>query len=1443
MINKIIQFSINNKLAVGIFTLILIVWGSYALIHLPIDAVPDITNNQVQIITTTPTLATQEVEQFVTAPIERSMGNIPDITEIRSVSRFGLSVVTIVFEEKVDIYFARQLINERLKEAEEQIPAGVGTPELAPVSTGLGEVYQYVLHVDSGYEGKYNAMQLREMQDWIVSRQLIGTPGVAEINSFGGYLKQYEVAVDPVKLKSMNITIPELFEALEKNNENTGGAYIEKKPNAYYIRGIGLVQTMNDIENIVIKSSENNIPVLIKDVAKVQFGSAPRYGAQTRNGEGEVVGGIAMMLKGENSAEVVNNIKERISTIQQSLPEGVIIEPYLDRTTLVNRAIKTVETNLLEGALIVIFILVLFLGNLRAGLIVASVIPLAMLFAVGLMQVFGVSGNLMSLGAIDFGLIVDGAVIIVESVLHRITQSKNRYAGINKLDQKQMDAEVYSSASRMMNSATFGQIIILIVYIPILSLRGIEGKMFGPMAQTVGFAIIGALLLCLTYIPAMSALFLSKKTEHKRNFSDRMMDFFQRIYEPVIEFAIRTKIAVVAIAAVLFTGALILFNTLGGEFIPTLQEGDFAFHSILAQGSSLSMSIENNAMVEKTIMQFPEVKEVIAKTGSAEVPTDPMPPEATDMIIVLKDKSEWKTTDDYWELADTIYKALQEIPGVFFEINQPIQMRFNELMTGVRQDIAVKLFGENLDTLIYYGDQIASSISEVDGAGEPQVEKTSGLPQINITYNRDRMAQYGLNVSDVNRIIKTGFAGESAGIIFENERRFDLVVRLDTMFRSDITDVENLFIPLNSGGQIPLKQVAEIKFENGPAQISREDGKRRIVVGLNVNDRDVQSVVEDMQKKIQEEVKLPAGYYVTYGGQFENLKEASARLQIAVPVALLLIFIILYFTFNSIKQGLLIFSAIPLSAIGGVVALWLRDMPFSISAGVGFIALFGVAVLNGIVLISTFNQLAKEGVHDVIERVRKGTKLRLRPVLMTASVASLGFLPMALSNSAGAEVQRPLATVVIGGLISATALTLIVLPALYILFSGKKKGRKINTSLGSTLLLFIGIIICNNTQSQTVQTISLDSAIQMALRNNPQAQSAQLEIQKNKQLQKTSFDLPKTELFFENEDILDDTDDGILKIGIGQGIAFPTTYFAKGNINKQHTLMSETNFAVTQKELIKNVTLAYYQLYFVLEMQELLKRKDSVFADYAEYAKLRYETGETNYLEQVSAQAKYKEIQLEVQQGISDITTYQLQLMQLLNTTQFITVDKQSVNKLTEPAGSLSSHPYLNYYAQQIDLAAYHKKLAVGEMFPDFNVRYFNQNWLGIDPGYKGYSIGIGIPIAFWSYTAKIKAAETGKQIAEKNYEGRQLEFNSTYTLLLQESEKNKAVLSFYETTGLNEAEEILKTASEIYKAGEAGYFELMHATEQYFSIYTNYLQSVYQYNQTIININYFINQ
>ncbi|MCM0666798.1 efflux RND transporter permease subunit [Flavobacterium tyrosinilyticum] len=1030
MLDKIIQFSIRNKFVILLFTLVLIAWGSYSLKKLPLDALPDVTNNQVQIITTAPTLASQEVEQLITYPLERAVKTVPNVIELRSISRFGLSVVTVVFEEDVDIYWAREQIFQRLKQAEENIPDYVNSPELAPISTGLGEIYQYDVYAKKGYESKYSAIELRTIQDWIIIPQLQGVRGVAEISTWGGKLKQFEIAVNPNMLNSLGVTITEIFDALEKNNQNTGGAYIEKDQYTYFIRGVGMAKGVKDLENVVVKN-RNGSPVLVRNVAQVREGIALRYGASTKDGKGEIVSGLVLMLKGENSSAVVERVHEKMAQINKSLPEGVVAEAFIDRGKLVDNSIKTVAKNLLEGALIVIFVLILFLGNLRAGLIVASVIPLAMLFAVILMNAFGVSGNLMSLGAIDFGIIVDGAVIIVEATMHHLQKLKNK----KELTQEEMDEEVYNSASKIRNSAAFGEIIILIVYLPILALIGTEGKMFKPMAMTVGFAIIGAFILSLTYIPMMSALFLSKKTEHKENFSDRMIAWLESRYTPLLKKALEFKKVVLSVAVGLFAFAFIVFQNMGGEFIPTIEEGDLAINATIMTGSSLSQMVETATKYEQILKaKFPEIKTIVTKIGSGEIPTDPMPIESGDLIIVLKDKKEWKGKYHNWEeLANGMKKEMEIIPGANIEISQPIQMRFNELMTGSRSDIAIKIFGDDLEILDAKATELISKIKGIEGIGDLKADKVTGLPQITIKYDYDKIALYGLNISDINQIIRSSFAGEVAGKIYDESKRFDVVVRMDEDNRADITDVSNLFIPLPNGQQVPLSQVASVEYEQGPVQVIREDGKRRITVGLNVRGRDIKSVVEEIQAKLDKSFKLPAGYYVTYGGQFENLIEASKRLSVALPIALGLILVLLYFTFKSAKQALLIFSAIPLSAIGGVFALSLRGMPFSISAGIGFIALFGIAVLNGIVLISYFNQLKTEGISDPFQRILIGTKTRLRPVLMTAAVASLGFLPMALSTSGGAEVQKPLATVVIGGLISATLLTLIVLSILYLL--------------------------------------------------------------------------------------------------------------------------------------------------------------------------------------------------------------------------------------------------------------------------------------------------------------------------------------------------------------------------------------------------------------------------
>lgn len=1041
MLDKIIQFSIKNKFFIVLFTLVLIAWGSYSLKNLPLDALPDVTNNQVQIITTAPTLASQEVEQLITYPLEQAVKTVPEIIELRSISRFGLSVVTVVFEDDVDIYWAREQIFQRLKQAEENIPSYAGSPELAPITTGLGEIYQYDVYAKKGYENKYDAIKLRTIQDWIIIPQLQGIKGVADISTWGGKLKQYEIAVNPNTLNSLGVTITEIFDALEKNNQNTGGAYIEKDQYAYFIRGVGMAKGVKDLGNVVVKN-RNGSPVLVRDVAEVREGIALRYGASTKDGKGEIVSGLVLMLKGENSSAVVNRIHERMIQINKSLPEGVVAEAFIDRGKLVDNAIGTVTKNLLEGALIVIFVLILFLGNLRAGLIVASVIPLAMLFAVILMNAFGVSGNLMSLGAIDFGIIVDGAVIIVEATMHHLQKLKRK----KDLTQSEMDVEVYNSASKIRNSAAFGEIIILIVYLPILALIGTEGKMFKPMAMTVGFAVIGAFILSLTYVPMMSALFLSKNTEHKANFSDRMMVWLENLYRPFLEKALEFKKIVLGISLALFAASLLVFNSMGGEFIPTIEEGDLAINVSIMTGSSLTQMVETTTKLEKILKdKFPEIKTIVAKIGSGEIPTDPMPIESGDLIIVLKDKKEWKGEYHNWEdLANAMKEEMEIIPGINIEISQPIQMRFNELMTGSRSDIAIKIFGDDLEILDAKAKELIAKIKNIEGIGDLKADKVTGLPQITIKYDYNKIALYGLNISNINQIIRSSFAGESAGKIYEESKRFDVVVRMNQDNRADITDVSNLFIPLPNGQQVPLSQVASVDYEQGPVQVTREDGKRRITVGLNVRGRDIKSVVEEIQERLVRDFNLPSGYYVTYGGQFENLVKATNRLMVALPIALGLILILLYLTFNSFKQAGLIFTAIPLSAIGGVFALWMRGMPFSISAGIGFIALFGIAVLNGIVLISYFNQLKAEGILDPLQRVLIGTKTRLRPVLMTAAVASLGFLPMALSTSGGAEVQKPLATVVIGGLVSATLLTLIVLPILYLLLERGLNRKKDN---------------------------------------------------------------------------------------------------------------------------------------------------------------------------------------------------------------------------------------------------------------------------------------------------------------------------------------------------------------------------------------------------------------
>lgn len=1029
MIDALIRFSVANRLIVLLLVAIMAAAGTYSLINLPVDAVPDVTNVQVQVLTAAPSLAPLEIERQVTFPVETAMSGLPDVEEIRSVSKFGLSAVTIVFDDSVDTYFARQLVLERLAQAREQIPENIGSPEMGPISTGLGEIYQYEL---VSKDGSYDAKALRTIQDWNVRRQLLGVPGVTEVNSFGGYEKQYQVRLSPEKLQSYGLTLRNIYEIVSKNNANIGGAYIEKGAEQYLLRGIGLVEKAEDVMNIVVKTGKEGVPVYIRDVGEVVEGSTVRQGAVTADGKGEIVAGIVLMLKGANSRTVVNEVKERIEQVKKSLPQGVELIPFYDRTQLIDQAIATVEKNLVEGAILVIIVLMLLLGNWRGALLVATIIPLSMLFAAILMRIFNISGNLMSLGALDFGLIVDGAVVMVENTIRRRAEAQE-----HKLHEPP-ERTILEACLEVARPVVFAVAIIAIVYLPILSLRGIEGKMFVPMALTVIFALLGSLILSLTYVPAMMTLILRGKVSEKESF---LIRYAKKIYLPAFMFVGRWRAQALAIAVALVFMSGAIFPYLGSEFIPRLDEGDLALQIQRLPSISLEESIKTAAEVEKVLIEFPEVKTVISKTGRAEVATDPMSVDFSDLYVALKPRGEWKTTKDKAELVKKMSNALEErVPSVIVSFSQPIELRVAELISGVRSDVAIKLYGDDLDVLKQKGDEIVKAVQTISGAEDVKAEATSGLPQIQIKPDRAAIARYGLNIEDVNDLVESIVAGKNAGLVYENEQRFNLVVRLNENSGQNMDTIKNLLLMAPNGSRVPLSQVAEIKLVEGAAQISREDTRRKISVELNVRGRDIGSFVREAQTRIEKEINLPPGYYLKWGGTFENLQRASERLLIVVPIALFLIFILLYITFNSIKQALLICTGIPFAVVGGIIALALRGMPFSISAGIGFIALFGVAVLNGVVMVSFIKSLREEG-KNISDAVKEGAETRLRPVLMTALVASLGFIPMAVATSAGAEVQRPLATVVIGGLITSTLLTLLILPTLYLWFESDKESK------------------------------------------------------------------------------------------------------------------------------------------------------------------------------------------------------------------------------------------------------------------------------------------------------------------------------------------------------------------------------------------------------------------
>ena len=1462
MINKIISFSINNKFIIGLFIVALVGTGIWSMATINLGSVPDITNNQVQVITVAPNLGTEDIEQFVTYPVELAMANLPDVIELRSVSRFGLSVVTIVFKDEAGTYLPRQLVQEKLTEVAGEIPEGFGTPFMAPITTGLGEIYQYTLKLKEGYEDKYDAMELRTIQDWIVKRQMALVPGVVEVNAFGGYVKQYEVAINPNKLKSFGITMNQVFEALKVNNANTGGAYIEKNNQANFIRGEGLARSIEDLENTVV-TTQNGSPVLIRDVAeKVGFGNQVRYGAFTQDGH-ETVGGQILMLKGESPGNVVENVEKRIVEIQKSLPEGVYIDTFLSRSELIGRTTSTVEKNLIEGSLIVIFVLVLLLGSFRGGLITASVIPLSLLFAFILMKQFGVWANLMSLGAIDFGIIVDGAVIIVEGMVFHIHQRMKKTT--TAIDQSEMDEIAYESASTMMNSAFFGQLIILIVFTPILFLTGVEGKMFRPMAFTFGFAVLGAIILCLTYVPMISALFLKPaknqnswfaKFENKIDrFSDKIMSGLNRGYVPLLNFALRFRAGVVIGAVALLLIAGFIFSNMGGEFIPKFDEGDIAFQALIKPGSSLTESIEASKKLQNLINEFPEVKTVISRIGVAEIPTDPMPMDIADSYIILeKDKSKWTSADSKEELIEKIQEKISVVPGVNFVFTQPVELRFNELLTGVREDVAIKLYGEDLEVLADKVQEIAAVIRTVPGAADLNVEATSGLPQMTVEYNRAKMAQYGVTVDKLNDYVSASFAGEQASVIFEGEKRFDVVIRLAKDFRQDINNLKNLYIDLPSGNQVPLKEVAEISYKPGPMQISRDNTSRRISVGVNVRGRDVKSMVEEIQQKLEAQVKLPPGYFVTYGGSFENLQRATDRLMIVVPIALFLIFILLYFALSSFSQSLMIYMAVPLAAIGGVFALWIRGMPFSISAGVGFIVLFGVAVLNGLVLINKFNELKESGMTDLKKRIYEATHERLRPILLTATAAIMGFIPMAISTSGGAEVQRPLATVVIGGLLTATFLTLVVLPVLYYWLEARKerngKGDDpsyINKSTTVLVVLFcLGGFFTSNTvnaqESGIAQTVTLEEAISLAKQNYPSLKESQAFIEREQAMKGTSFDLGNTQIFTGKEEYGNDLPGVQTTIGVQQQNVDLLSGFSKSKFYKERVQLGEKFYALNEQQLIRNVMQAYDRINYNKAQLRFAEQLDSVYANFRTAAELRYDTGETGKLEFIAASSEYQQIQVLRQQAYDDIEIAKRALKQYLGINQDIETVGRSYTPLNYRAvldsTSVADNPILQYSLQNAKVSKANVGVERSQFLPQFNLTYGRQIVDDVS-GFNTYQAGISIPLWFFPQKSRVKAAKADAMVAENQYLEQKAITESRVSQLLKSLEKTQKTLDYYQEGALLLAEEQIATAELASREGEIDYVNYITILNSAIRIKQNHLQFINQYNQQAIELQY----
>jgi heavy metal efflux system protein len=1463
MFERLIAFSLRQRVLILLGTLALIVGGLYAFTRLPIDAVPDVTNNQLQVLTQAPALAPFEVERYVTVPVELALKSLPDVVEMRSLSRSGISVVTVVFEEHVETYFARQLVLEKLREVEEDLPPGVETPELGPVSTGLGEIFRYVLRDTTG---RLSPMELRTVQDWIVRRQLLGVPGLAEVNSLGGQVKQYQVLVDPDRLASYGLTLRDVFDAAAASSGTSGGGVIETGPEQLSVRSVGLVLTEEDLENTVVRTSAGGVPVRLGDMADVTVGPAIRFGAATQDGRGEVVTGFTMQLKGANARVVVSAVKDRIAEIQRTLPDGVVIEPYYDRTALVGRTITTVARNLGEGAVLVIVVLLLLLAHLRAGLILASTIPLAMLFAVICMVLTGQSGNLMSLGAIDFGLVVDGSLIIVENILRLIKkrQDEGIPRGENPIaDDEGMRRLVYSGAVEMVKSAKYGVFIIILVYLPIMTLQGIEGKLFRPMALTVTFALIGSLLLSVTYVPVMCSLFLKGKKPIKES---KIIEFLHHRYRPVLTGALSRGKIVAAATVALLAVSLVAFTRLGGEFLPRLDEGDLAIQIIRLPSVSLTESLRITGEVERRVKTFPEVVTMVSSTGRAEISTDPMGVEIADSYVILKDRGEWPEIDGRVrtkaELVEAMSEALEDVPGAGVQFLQPIEMRTNELIAGVRGDVAVKVYGEDFDVLNPAAAQIATILSQTEGGADVAAEQTSGFPQLIVRPRREALARYGVSVEDVNTLVATAVGGAKAGEVYEGERRFDVVVRYTEAARGDANALRALLVPTSGGARIPLGDLSDVGLEEGPAQVSREEGSRLVTVQANVRGRDVASFVEEVQGKINTQVDLPPGYRIDYGGQFENLRAASARLTLVVPLALAMIFLLLFQTFGSIRLGVLIFLCVPMAIIGGVAALVVGGMPFSISAGVGFIALFGIAVLNGIVMVAAFRKFEGEGL-ERREAVLAGADERLRPVVTTATLAALGFVPMLLAHGAGAEVQRPLASVIIGGLITSTLLTLFVLPIVYVWFGGKRadwqapgaEGVEADTytppehfeddrphpaspeppegksawsgparpALGVLVMLLLAGGTMQRAAAQTTPP-DLIEAQARALAATP-ALAAQAALVRQQQALRAALGTRPATEFFGSLDKLrpDDLAELETAVGVRQPLVSPGLTRAQRRVGNAAIRQAEAEVAALRRSVREGVTEAYFALVSARAQAVLADSLAALVQAFADASARRRALGDAGALEALQAAVEADRAAVRQAEARGEVVAAEATLRALLGPgtgaplppallpdTAFLR-RSDAVPLDTLLARAIATSPEVVAARAARDAARESRRVVAYERRPSLAVEGSHQT-IGARPGFLGIGVSIAVPFGRQANRAPDRAAEAAEAAAEAALA--QAERSVAVRVQAQAARLAAALASLdsFETRLLPRAQEAYRIALRLRAAGEATYFEVLAA-------------------------------